>query len=908
MAFNSLQKLRDNIAAIRIALGYREGVQLSETDAAALRKYAGFGGLKAVLFPAGERSEWEKRNASKADLQLYPSMMELHQLLKDNLEESDYRQAVAAMRESIVTAFYTPEIVPQTLFSVLKEQGIEPKRAYEPSSGAGVFIIEALKAFPDLQQISAVEKDLLTGKVLTALASSFPVPTSVQIKGLEETDAKENGRYDIITSNIPFGNYKVFDPELRDPAIAGSIHNYFFAKGLDKLAEGGILAFLTTDAFLNSPSNREAREYLFDRADFISVTIMPDNLMKDTANTEAASHLLVVQKNTTKEHYSIDEMLLIATIEQQNEFGSYQLSEFIHDEQERITAADTTKAGQNQYGQAHQMHWQEGPLEGIAKVSRENLADGIGSHFNREAFQQAQERVILSELISPDAAQKPTLHYLPMPESKVATVTVQLGLFDTQPAESINRAMDYINPLDETVIHKETARILGMVHTADNPGHEALVLLTAKHRDSKHYLYKFYANFSDLPFSANWMNGALLSHELSGLSSALQEYNHDFSFSGDQSLKEYFRFGKNAEQYFTSLNAFHQEGSLVMLDGKAGHISRINESRTQALFTPLGSQQDAEFYGRYTKVRDHYLALSETEATAQTEYPSFRRELNASYQNFAQHYGELNRPANRRLILADEQYGFKVLSSVERKEDEQFLPADILAHPVFQATADFQTDDPVSALARCLNEKGVVDPGFIAHATGLTADEVIISLQSHICLNPANRQWETVDQYLSGNVVQKLAVAENAAEENPDDPQLAHSLREISRVQPEPIPFELLDFNLGERWFPLHYYERFASDFFELPVTINYMASGDSFKVGTQGTNLKISREFAISPKESNRTTYGYTLLEHALENTSPYFSYEVDLGGGQKKRYPDNEAIQLAHQKIEQIRTGFVN
>jgi hypothetical protein len=111
---------------------------------------------------------------------------------------------------------------------------------------------------------------------------------------------------------------------------------------------------------------------------------------------------------------------------------------------------------------------------------------------------------------------------------------------------------------------------------------------------------------------------------------------------------------------------------------------------------------------------------------------------------------------------------------------------------------------------------------------------------------------------------------------------------------------------LGERWFPLKYYERFASDFFELPVTIAYLRGADSFKVAVQGTNLKISREFAVSPKESSRTTYGYTLLEHALENTTPYFSYEVSLGGGKTKRYPDNEAIQLAHQKIEQIRNGF--
>ncbi|MFY0104320.1 N-6 DNA methylase, partial [Acinetobacter baumannii] len=83
-------------------------------------------------------------------------------------------------------------------------------------------------------------------------------------------------------------------------------HNYFFAKGTDKLKEGGLLAFITTDAFLNTPSNKEAREYLFNRADFVSVTVMPDNLMKDTGNTEAPSHLLIVQKNTNKTKLSVD--------------------------------------------------------------------------------------------------------------------------------------------------------------------------------------------------------------------------------------------------------------------------------------------------------------------------------------------------------------------------------------------------------------------------------------------------------------------------------------------------------------------------------------------------------------------------------------------------------------------------
>jgi hypothetical protein len=111
-------------------------------------------------------------------------------------------------------------------------------------------------------------------------------------------------------------------------------------------------------------------------------------------------------------------------------------------------------------------------------------------------------------------------------------------------------------------------------------------------------------------------------------------------------------------------------------------------------------------------------------------------------------------------------------------------------------------------------------------------------------------------------------------------------------VQPERIPFELLDFNLGERWFPMDYYERFASALFDLPVTISYLKTGDTFKVQTEGRNVKVLKEYAIKPEHSHSTTYGHTMLEHALENTTPFFTYEVPIGGGKTKRVPDNELL----------------
>jgi N12 class adenine-specific DNA methylase len=900
MAYNPLQKLRDNIAAIKIALAYRDGITPKPEDQAALQAYSGFGGLKAILYPAGEKEEWVRQNASEQDLRLYPSVMELHELLKQHFDADTYKEAISAVRNSILTAYYTPEIVPQVLYSVLKENDISPNRLYEPSSGAGIFITEAVKAFPGLQQITAVEKDRLTGIVLAAMCATLSVPVRVQVKSFEETSDTENGQSDLIISNIPFGNFQVYDEAHQEKAISGKIHNYFFAKGLDKLAEGGLMAFITTDAFLNSPSNEDARRYLFDRADFISLAAMPDNLMKDTGNTEAPSHLLIVQKHTGKTSPAFGEDLLLESIPARNEFGEYHLNKYVLLYPDVVAGSDT-RPGKNQYGQAHEVIWQPGDINGIAGKLREIIATDLSINFNREAFLQAQQA------ISPQEEIVQSLTYLPMPESKASAVTVQLGLFDTTPAENINRAMDYISEPDATVIHQETARIIGTVRTKDRPDHESLVLVTAKHRDSKQYLYKFYANFSELRFSANWMNGGLFSHELQGMVPTLQKFNHDYIFEGDQSLAAFFNFNLNAEQYYTALSAFHQEGSLVSLDGQVGTLGQLNATKTRALFTPLQSQQDAAFYRCYIPVRDTYLALYETEAVTQMPHSTFRRDLNSAYREFTRRYGELNRPANRRLILADEKEGFKILSSVERKDGNSFLPADILSGPVFQQKEVFKTDDPVSALARGLNETGRVDPGFIASATGLTIEEAVISLGQHIYLNPENRHWETTDQYLSGNVVEKLRIAKQQAEASPDDPQIQRSLEAITRIQPEQIPFELLDFNLGERWFPVDYYEQFATAFFELPVSITYMHAGDNYKVGMKGSNLKVSREYAVSPKGSHRM-YGYTLLEHAMVNTTPYFSYEVSVGNGKTKRLPDNEAIQLAHQKIESIRNGFTS
>src|SRR5690606_13054388 len=123
--------------------------------------------------------------------------------------------------------------------------------------------------------------------------------------------------------------------------------------------------------------------------DFVSLTVMPDNLMKETGNTEAPNHLLIVQNNADKETLSKDEQLLLATDKLQNEYGSYYRNLYIQEHPE-IIAGNDIKPGKNQYGQAHETVWQYGDMEHIGVKLAAVIENGLTERFNRELFRQSQ--------------------------------------------------------------------------------------------------------------------------------------------------------------------------------------------------------------------------------------------------------------------------------------------------------------------------------------------------------------------------------------------------------------------------------------------------------------------------------------------------------------------------------------
>ncbi|MDJ1493696.1 DEAD/DEAH box helicase family protein [Cytophagaceae bacterium DM2B3-1] len=900
MAYSLSQKLTDNIEAIQIALDWKPTQTLSSTQIEVLQHYSGFGGIKAMLYPAGEKEAWLRLHATSEDMRLYESMMQLHTILQSHFSKEEYKQVVQSLKNSVLTAFYTPAIVPQTLYSVLKEQAIVPKHIYEPSSGAGIFISEAIKVFPDLEQIVAVEKDLLTSHILKALLSQLPVEPTIHNKGFENTPSEENRKYDLIVSNIPFGNFSVHDPAFPEKALSGRIHNYFFAKGLEKISDGSLLAYLTTDNFLNSPSNRTAREYLFKQADFISVTVMPDNLMKETANTESPSHLLIVQKNENKPNLSTKEDFLLETVEQENEYGRFSINAYLNRHPE-VIAANQITAGTNQYGKASQKVWQQGNLNDIAGALAATIAEGLQKRFNAERFQQSQSGL-------KQGHHKPRLTLLPIPEDQANESGLQLSIFDTGSVKKVNRAQSYLTSQDQEVIQSASARVIQRVATKANPEHESIVLLTAKSKSSKLYVYKLCSNVAEIEFPTSWTNATGITRQLEKLSQTLAHYDHEYVYQGDTSFQ--FKGNSSATTLSELLHPmpFYQEGTLVVQQNQVGIVTYNDTTSGKVLFMPVSSlDANLSFYKLYTQMRDSYLMLSQQEAAQRQEFPELRLRLQEGYQQFTEAYGLLNLSVNKQRILKDEPFGQSIISSLERKEGERFVQSDIFQKPLFPTKTVFQTHDPLEALTYSLNETGKVDLAMMSQITYLSEADLIQRLQKHIYLNPQHNSWETTDQYLAGNVVEKLRIAEQKSQQEPGNIQYQRSLQAITQVQPEKIPFELLDFNLGERWIPTSYYTQFASKLFDYPVGVSYFPSLDSFKVEAKGYNAKITQEFAVTPK-GGRTMYGNTLLEHALENTTPFFTYEVEGADGKSIRLPDNEAIQLAHQKIETIRNTFVN
>ena len=261
------ERLKNNIEAIKVLKEIEERhSHATKEEQDILSRYVGWGGLSDV-FDEEKQGQWK----------------DAREFLKENLSSSEYDAA----RESTLTAFYTPKVVIDSIYQALSNMGFERGNILEPSMGTGRF----LGNLPESMQGSkfyGVELDSISGRIAKELYPN----ANIQIKGFEKTEFSNN-LFDVAVGNVPFGEYKVSDREYEKNNFL--IHDYFFAKTLNKVRFGGVVAFITSSGTLDKKSE-DVRRYISERVEFLGAIRLPNNTFKGEAGTEVTSDIIFLKK------------------------------------------------------------------------------------------------------------------------------------------------------------------------------------------------------------------------------------------------------------------------------------------------------------------------------------------------------------------------------------------------------------------------------------------------------------------------------------------------------------------------------------------------------------------------------------------------------------------------------------
>ena len=1011
MAYNRKQRLNDNIKAIETAFILdREQRTPTARERLLLERYCGFGGLKCILNPARELADavhW-----AKSDLELFAPTVELHRLIRENSKnESEYKQLMDSLKQSVLTAFYTPSAVTEALTDVLKEHQIIPEKVLEPSAGIGAFVDSVLDNNPKAD-IMAFEKDLLTGKILRHLHPE----QKVRIEGFEKIEKPFNDYFDLAISNIPFGDVAVFDPSYTAmkgmrALVTRRIHNYFFVKALDTVRDGGLVAFITSQGVLNAKNNSAARFMMLYHADLVSAIRLPNNLFTENANTEVGSDLIILQKNSQKESLRGDDNLLDTVYNDENRIPT---NNYFLEHPERIIHT-TAKLDTDPFGKPAMIYTHEDGVEGIAEDLRKMLHEDFKKNLNLNRYLGIEEtmseevkeveetekiektekmKLSIEEkhndtVVSLQKQEKPTDDAELSQKSNHQQPPVQMTLFDLWGMEEENRQAVHstkkkaevtvgaaakkvsrkkasplvknVNPTFEVVtkpVEKEekpsltdakeqettleTKPILSgdepyaSISWEENPpingfyemmmtmAPEDRVLLRQKAELHRQEQLKALGVEDTLdpkfkpPMEPIEVLKAQIGHgqskgnepkEDSKTQNTLKETNHEREQQKEQERKREEQSRKKEDvmkprPFDEKLESFHREGSMVL--DSARNIGVLKDlTKYGATFMPLDlNMEQKEKAVLYIALRDAYQKLYTYEAEEQTENKQMRESLNVYYDAFFIRFGNLNAKQNVKFILMDA--SGRDMLSLERVENGQFTKSDIFDHPVsFSLDEVSHVDSPEEALTASLNKFGRIDLPYMTELSDMPEQELTEALKGRIYYNPLIDGYEIADRFIAGNVIEKAERIEEWLKENPDHPIVRESLEALKASIPEPIAFEDLDFNFGERWIPTGVYSAYMSHLFNTQVSIVYSDSMDEYSAKCSMKTMAITDEYMV--KGYYRNYDGMSLLKHALHNTCPDMMKSIgEDENGNDIKVRDSEGIQLANAKIDEIRNGF--
>jgi N12 class adenine-specific DNA methylase len=360
MAYNKKKTLQDNLESIKLAYQIlEESRKPTSEEREILQKFNGWGGIKELLLPLDNIDAWTFES-----LKVKPLIDSLHEFLAS---KPNYKNLVESIKNSILTSFYTsPELI-NSIGKALRDHQVKVDSFLDPSAGTGLFMNQFERLGIPIKESLLLEKDELTSKVLKALhTGGVNVP-------FETLGKNKLAHYDLIASNIPFGDFKVFDEQYNlnknkvKRQATNHIHNFFLVKSLDLLKEGGMLAHIMPYGVLDSPAHLPIRQFVLANSNLISAIRLPQNTFVDSG-TQAGADLLILQKTSPKTALSQLEQALVKTsfITQEQTLQRFQLNEYFEKNRASIVS-DELIFGTDQYGKPHLEFHKSGGIPAICQ-------------------------------------------------------------------------------------------------------------------------------------------------------------------------------------------------------------------------------------------------------------------------------------------------------------------------------------------------------------------------------------------------------------------------------------------------------------------------------------------------------------------------------------------------------------
>lgn len=879
--------LERNLEAIKLARKLIEkNTPPTEMEMEVLNNFTGWGNVKSVLYPIKE--DWSNlKNISKDDLAMEEDVKDFYRYIKDHIQNDEKnikKQDVwLSIQEATRTSFYTPTEAIEELFVKLKENNPHITSMLDPSAGSGRFVDTFVSLFPNAE-VTAVEVDFLTSMILKA---KYIGNEKVHIinSGFEEVDFK-NKKFDIVASNIPFGNFKVSYPAYENQ-VTDKIHNFFFYHGINLLNDGGLLMYLTSSGVFNSSSNAFIREKILTQTKPNCLLSLPNNFFD---GTEVASQLYVGQKIPNN---PIDNTVTLKP--DKNNVYVNPLSEY-------LVAEEKVILGTNPYGNPEYKY--KLPLE--------------------RTLQEIRDRLDISQLEIQRVAEDI--------DNSIRCERYPIG-FELLDNIDFQRELDLLR-IDVSSEEQKQFSVVGVIKACyKGTTIPVATVCRLSNGNSKQYLIDTYIT-----------NTNLYKPEKKFLNSKefIREFDFNFIPSLEQLCRDYnlqvftdirnndignnfckYFFDKFTQPYLSTTYttgikySYHRapERNMLILND-SGNPAKINDIFVENHGNTIYELEELHFTNakQQNLIKDYFLLYSIyndyigvlNEDNKDNEHNNrvkiYNQKLNSAYDIFVSKYGYINE--NRLLINKYDTFFYSILSTLEKVETQnidlftsvnRYKKADIFTIPQEEIIQGLQ---PQEALVSSLGKFGQVKLDYISEITGLTEQELYLELKERIIYNPVEDKYDLREIFLSGDIYDKIEKIEQleSTEES------INAIEELQKVIPSVIPYYSIDKQFGSRWIPLDVYRDFLKQHFTAEFSLHYDPNTDVFTVG-KGSN--VGNRYVFQRFKSSRYITPELIIENAFYDVYPIVTYDT-LIDGQKITQTDKQATEYYRREITRLRDSF--